>query len=150
MIESTPPLLTAALVALVVLLLVVTVLWRRASGRVGRHNAARGERARWGEEEAERLLKRAGYRVVDRQVHRRGVMWVDGDPLEISVRVDLVVKRRGRRYVAEVKTGHRAPDPTLPDTRRQLREYAAFFPDHRLLLVDVEARQIHQVRFDSS
>jgi Holliday junction resolvase-like predicted endonuclease len=100
-----------------------------------------------GERVAERLLQKAGYRIVDRQVHRTSTMLVDGNDVEIAVRVDLIVRRRRRAYVAEVKTGDNAPTPTLPATRRQLREYAAFFPKHGLLLVDVEARRILEISF---
>ena len=121
--------------------------WYRAAHRVGRANSRRGQRARAGEEDAERLLRRQGFRIVDRQVQGHGHIYVDGEALDIRVRVDLIVKRRGRRYVAEVKTGATAPDPTLPATRRQLREYAALFPDHGLLLVDAEAGTVHRVEF---
>jgi Holliday junction resolvase-like predicted endonuclease len=136
---------------LVGLLLVVCVGlawgWRRSAQRVGRANSLRGERARWGEQRAERLLQRKGYRIVGRQVQGHGHILVDGEALDIRVRVDLIVKRRGRRFVAEVKTGTTAPDPTHPATRRQLREYAALFPDHGLLLVDAEAGTVHRVEF---
>jgi len=129
------------------LIAVLAFGWWWSSQRVGRANARRGRRAQRGERTAERLLERAGFRIVDRQVHRTSTMRVDGEHLEIAVRVDLIVKKRRRRFVAEVKTGESAPSPTLPATRRQLREYAAFFPDHGLLLVDVEARRILEISF---
>jgi len=136
---------------LVALLTVACLLlawgWHRSRGRVGRANSTRGQRARAGEERAERLLERRGFRIVDRQVQGHGHIYIDGEALDIRVRVDLVVRRRGRRYIAEVKTGTTAPDPTHPATRRQLREYAALFPDHGLLLVDAEAGTVHRVEF---
>jgi hypothetical protein len=107
----------------------------------------RGNRARKGEDIAERMLRRSGFEVVDRQVHRVSTMIVDDEPVEISVRVDFIVRHRRRSFVAEVKTGAVAPSPTHPATRRQLREYGAFFPRHGLLLVDVEAGRIHEIRF---
>ncbi len=121
--------------------------WRRSANRTGRANSQRGKRARRGELRAERLLERKGYRIIGRQVQGHGHIVVDGEALDIRVRVDLIVKRRGRRFVAEVKTGTTAPDPTHPATRRQLREYAALFPDHGVLLVDAEANTVHRVEF---
>ena len=64
------------------------------------------------------------------------------------MRLDLEVERSGQLYVAEVKTGTLAPDPTLAATRRQLREYAALLPDHGMLLVDMESETITEVDFD--
>ena len=121
--------------------------WWWGMRRMARGNIRRGRRAMHGEQLAERLLQKAGYQVIDRQVYRTSTMVVDGDDVEIAVRVDLIVRRRRRAYVAEVKTGDCAPTPTLPATRRQLREYAAFFPRHGLLLVDVEARRIREIAF---
>ena len=138
--------LAAALVLLTGIFLMVAAWWWGAR-RVARANIRRGRRAQEGERVAERLLERAGYRIVGRQVHRTSTMCVDGEHVEISVRVDLIVRRRRHRFIAEVKTGSSAPSPTLPATRRQLREYAAFFPDHGLLLVDVEAHRILEVSF---
>ena len=61
-------------------------------------------------------------------------------------RADLLVEARsrsgflrGQRFVAEVKTGERAIDPTHPATRRQLMEYLHVFEVDGVLLVDREA-----------
>ncbi len=122
--------------------------WWWSRGRVRRGNMRRGHRARRGEDRAERLLRQAGFAVLDRQVHRVSTMGVDGEAVEIAVRVDFIVGRGRQRFVAEVKTGEIAPNPTHPATRRQLREYAEFFPAHGLLLVDMEAGRIHEISFD--
>lgn len=57
------------------------------------------------------------------------------------------MSRKGRRYVAEVKTGERAPDPCHPPTRRQLLEYAMVFEANEVLLVDVPAGEIRTISF---
>ena len=113
----------------------------------GRSSRTRNRVAQLGEADAERILEKAGFRVVERQARARWSMDVDGEPVEVDVRVDLLVQRRGRRYVAEVKTGERAPDPTHPPTRRQLLEYALVFDAREVLLVDVPAREIRAVAF---
>ena len=56
-------------------------------------------------------------------------------------------RRAASRFVAEVKTGSRAPDPTLPATRRQLLEYTFVFGVDRVLLVDAQAGVIRTVTF---
>lgn len=138
---------------LVVLTLMCTILflvaaWWWSAGGPSRASRARNARAVAGETEAEHLLARAGYRVVGRQVEGAWWMTVDGEPVEVLVRADLLVERGREPFVAEVKTGDRAPDPTLPATRRQLLEYGRVFEGHGLLLVDVERRRIREVRFD--
>ena len=132
------PLLIGLLSLLLLLVLLLAAALARSRARPGARSRARNAVAQQGEAEAERLLHRAGYRVVDRQAAFTSTLWVDGEAVEFGLRLDLVVERGGRHFVAEVKTGSRAPDPCFPATRRQLREYAALFPDHGLLLVDME------------
>jgi hypothetical protein len=77
-------------------------------------------------------------------------MIVDGTEVPVEIRVDLIVSRRGRRYVAEIKTGERAPDPRHPPTRRQLLEYALVFDAREVLLVDVPAGDVRSIAFPVS
>lgn len=108
---------------------------------------ARVHHAQEGEREAEHILADAGYTVLQRQIGASWEIWVDGTPVRVSVRADLIVERDGERFVAEVKTGTRAPDPTLPSTRRQLLEYTFVFGVDRVLLVDAQAGVIRTVTF---
>jgi len=100
-----------------------------------------------GEVRAERTLARAGYRILARQVERTVDIDVDGEIWECTVRADLLVERNGRTWVAEVKTGKVAPDPTAPTTRRQLMEYCIIFGVDCILLVDMEEDTIREIRF---
>lgn len=146
MLDSVPWLLLLLCLALLGLALVG---WSRAASRVRRRNLARQRVAAEGEAEAEQVLARAGFEVVDRQVTGRWALWIDGEPHEVHSRADLLVVRAGRRFVAEVKTGALAPDPRHPATRRQLLEYRLAFPVHGVLLVDMESRRVHRVDFPS-
>jgi hypothetical protein len=119
--------------------------WRAASVRWRLADMA--ARASAGEALAEKLLVRAGYRIEARQATERWSVRVDGEAHEVTLRADFVVARRGRRYVAEVKTGQTAPDVAAPATRRQLLEYRCAFAVDGVLLVDAEARRIHAVDF---
>jgi hypothetical protein len=119
----------------------VTRLWRRRVLR-GRRN-----RGRRGEEKAAKVLTDAGYRILEDQASREVTVQVDGAARPYTLRPDYLVQRRDQRYVAEVKTGKKAPNPLYTPTRRQLVEYGVCFPDHGLLLVDMETRRVHRVHW---
>jgi hypothetical protein len=121
-------------------------LWWRATA-VRWRLAEQSARATAGEALAEKLLTAAGFTVEARQATRRWSVSVDGEPQPITLRADFVVVRRGRRYVAEVKTGQAAPDVAAPATRRQLLEYRCAFGVDGVLLVDAEARRVHAIDF---
>jgi hypothetical protein len=73
---------------------------------------------------------------------------VDGRPVEVRCRADLLVTRRGRRFVAEVKSGAHHGDPTAPHTRRQLLEYQRAFAVDGFIVVDMARRHLHRVDLD--
>jgi hypothetical protein len=110
--------------------------------------ARRREQGRHGELNAVQVLTDAGYRILEDQARREVALWVDGRARSYTLRPDYLVARGDRRFVAEVKTGRKAPDPCYAPTRRQLLEYEVCFPDCGLLLVDMEARQVHEVGWD--
>ena len=142
---------TAVLAVVAVLILVVIAallfLLRRARGRVGRENRRRGGVARRAELEAEALLRDEGFTVLDRQVHLEYQLRVDGRELPARLRADLLVERRGRRFVADVKTGTEATRPSGPATRRQLLEYRLAYDVEGVLLIDMDRRRICEVEF---
>ena len=140
-------LLWLLIAVLSVLCLILVLALRLSQGKASRASRARNAHAQWGEQEAEYLLEAAGYAIVERQVARSWAMAVDGENVEASVRADLLVKRNGQLFVAEVKTGRLAPDPLYPPTRRQLLEYLFVFDPDGLLVVDVESRSIREVVF---
>lgn len=135
------------LLALALAALGFALAWWLAAGRGSRRSRRRTRRALNAETEAEHLLQELGYEVVERQVGRAWSFLVDGEPVEAAVRADLLVQRDGALYVAEVKTGTRAPDPSFPATRRQLLEYLMVFEPDGLLLVDMEQRNVMEVEF---
>ena len=141
-------------VVLIALCLLLAVGWWLASTRVRRHNQRRQRRALSGEVEAEAVLAHHGWHVEERQVTQRWFLEVDGEPLEVSCRADLLLRAdavpgvpRGCRYVADVKTGEQAPRPGHPSTRRQLLEYQLAFEVDGVLLVDMAAGTVHHIDF---
>ena len=123
----------------VLLQCVACVRWLRAyrSRRLGK----RGER------EARSLLAAAGFSILDAQTTRRYRVRVDGKELQVDLRADFVVERRGATFVAEVKGGPVVNDPLHTPTRRQLLEYEVAFDVDGVLLVDTPRRKIWRVAF---
>lgn len=107
-------------------------------------------RARRLERAAIRHLKQNGFDVLEGQVDRAAVVWVNGEAHDYHVRVDyLVTDAQGKVFVAEVKSGQQAPSPTHAATRRQLLEYQIVYKDtDGVLLVDMTRRDIHVIHFD--
>lgn len=130
----------------IALTLVALALFTRkwARSRVARRRAARALR---GERRAAGLLSRHGYRLRDAQLAITYSPALGGRGFPVALRADYLVSRGGRRYVAEVKTGERAPSLSHAPTRRQLLEYSVAFDVDGVLLVDVEAGSVEEVVF---
>lgn len=145
MLESQIPWALAALALAAVLVQTARLAWLRR--RPGRRARARLERALKGEHDAERLLERQGFAIEARQAPAELELRVDGASVQVGVRADLIVRRRGERFVAEVKTGKLAPRIQHAATRRQLLEYTLAFDVDGVLLVDAEAGLVQRVEF---
>lgn len=115
--------------------------WKRFAFQI------RVKRGREAEKDAYELFKRQGFMVLDQQISTRVTYLVDGIAQESTVRADYLVSKDGKTYIAEVKSGGSAPNPTYPQTRRQLLEYALLFHNPNLLLVDMEAEEIREIQF---
>jgi hypothetical protein len=142
------PLALSLSIACLVALALALLAWWWERGRIARANRGRQRIATRGEADAVALLVGEGYAIVDRQAIASLVITIDGDPVEVGCRADLIVSRRGELFVAEVKTGGSAPDPRRPNTRRQLLEYLLAFDVDGVLLVDMTAGRVHAIGFD--
>ena len=136
------PALGGALLLLGVLLGAAAVRWR-SRRRIARHRRM----GREGQVRALKLLRRAGYRVLDTEVAATGRVRVDGTPVDYRVRADAIVRRGFRRYVAEFKGGAESAAITNRATRRQLLEYALLFDVAGVLLVDASRGRVHRIEF---
>jgi hypothetical protein len=135
------------LFVLVVLVATATLRIRTRWLRVRRERVF--GRARLLETAAQDVLARRGYAVEARKLRRTLHVLVDGNASTYTIELDyLVSDLEDRLYVAEVKTGRRAPDPAYTPTRRQLIEYDLAFPEAEgLLLVDMETQRVHEIQF---
>lgn len=107
----------------------------------------RMRRAIAGEDRTEALLARAGYVLLARQPRLTFPLLLDGDPRTVELRADWLVARGGRRFVADTKTGRRAPSLEHAPTRRQLLEYRVAYDVEGVLLIDAETDTIHEIVF---
>ena len=107
----------------------------------------RWQGARQAEVAAEGLLHRAGYRILERQPVVRWTVLLDGQPRAVTLRPDLLVAGRSGRYVVEVKSGLQAPNALSRATLRQLLAYRAALAVDGVLLLDMEAGRLQEVRF---
>jgi hypothetical protein len=135
--------LFALAVATITLVLGRSAARRWAAWKLRRRMA----RARRLEADAAELLVAAGYDVLDRQVAGVLPMRVDGAEQAAPLRADYIARRGRRRFVVEVKSGVRAPDPGDRATRRQLLEYAVAWRAHGTLLVNAEAGAVQEIEF---
>lgn len=136
--------LALALGAIILVMLAGRWARRRRRSRIARRRGAHAVR---GEAEATRLLSEHGYDVIETQASRTWHLETDQGWLPIELRADLIVEHRGRRMVAEVKTGDSAPSLGNAATRRQLLEYRVAYPVDGALLVDVDNGRIVEVEF---
>jgi hypothetical protein len=100
-----------------------------------------------GEKRARALLKKEGFRIESEQDAGTYTLLVDGRQQTVRLRADFLVERRGRVFVAEVKSGIESVKVTGRGTRRQLLEYLFAFEVDGILLVDMQTDSIREVVF---
>jgi hypothetical protein len=137
-----------ALVGVAVLFLVLggwleglrrTFVARRAASKAAKHGLK-------SEKDAEKLLKKLGYTVIQRQPPASYWAVVDGEPKAINVAGDLLLEKNGQTFLAEVKTG-KAAKLEHEGTRRQILEYQLAFGVDGILLLDMDAKVMRTIRF---
>ncbi len=144
----------ARLVWVVAACLVVCVCWwsrklwaRWREGAPERALKRRQRRAGRAEEDAAGVLRAHGYAIEADQAEHHWHVGLDGSPFEVELRADYLVRRGRKRYVAEVKSGYAAPSLGTAATRRQLLEYRVAYDVDGVLLVDMEAVNVHRIDF---
>ena len=101
------------------------------------------------EKKAVKILIKSGYKIVATQQSLPARMYVDGVEQKYFIRPDVVVKKKGKLFLVEVKYGDVATNPLYKDTRRQLLEYDLFSNTYGLLLVDMNSEKVHNISFFS-
>jgi len=101
-----------------------------------------------GEIKAGHFLKKKGYEILNYQKEIKYCYEVENEIIEVRLRPDYIVKKNGKKYIAEVKTGEFAPDVKKNKlTRRQLLEYNFATDNYGVLLIDIDKEQILKIKF---
>ena len=107
----------------------------------------RFKKAKKAETEAEILLVKSGFKVLDSQVAEKFSIIIDGTVHLVEAKPDIIAEKKGKKYIVEVKTGEKAIKPTNPSTRRQLLEYSLVFKDFEVLLFDMTNQNLYELDF---
>lgn len=134
-------------VLILALILSACVLFFFPRTRTRLRRRRRLTRARKGEAEAIQFFEDQGYTIVDMQQKKTLVTWINGNPRYHNLMADFVVKKGGKTYIVEVKTGKQPPRPTSADTRRELLEYFLAYRPYGILVVDLQKKTMHTIAF---
>lgn len=99
------------------------------------------------EDAAITFLERCGFKLEDVQARTTWPVHVDGERVDVEIIADLIVSKKRRRYIAEVKSTTRVARIQFGPTRRQLLEYRLAFGIDSILLVDMEKLEISEIEF---
>lgn len=135
----------AALAAFGALSFAAALRWSR--WRTSAQSRRRARRGFAGQAAAAKLLAGAGYTVLDANPRIDWVTVLGGQEQTVELRADYLVSRRGRHYIAEVKTGDAADFFGSSATRRQILEYQLAFGVDGVLLVCPERRTVEPIAF---
>ena len=135
----------AALTAFGALSFAAALRWSR--WRISAKSRRRARRGFAGQAAAAKLLAGAGYTVLDANPRIDWATVQGGQEQTVELRADYLVSRRGRHYIAEVKTGDAADFLGNSATRRQILEYQLAFGVDGVLLVCPERRTVEPIEF---
>ncbi len=132
---------------LIIVLLVIIFLQKRKLGASVRSISRARLQGAAGERVAQIWLKKHGFKNIQSQSVFHCSYFIDGDEKKFDIKPDFLATKSGEEWLIEVKTGAAASPSTIA-TRRQLREYAALFPEKRFALFDGTKKRLHEVEFD--
>lgn len=99
-------------------------------------------------QDAEEVLKKSGFKIIEKDLKKSIVINVDGrDHLGI-VPADFVVGRDKKRFLVIARGGSFTIDPTIPALRRELLEAQTVYNTEELILLNMSDQSIHEIRFE--
>jgi Holliday junction resolvase len=134
---------------IVVLVLIVFFLyWLLGSPkRRLKRNRVKGAK---GEKRVEKYLENNGYYDIISQPEVKVNFYINNRKVDFIIRPDFIARKSGQDFLIEVKTGKSADIINNSKTRRQLREYAACFPNHKYILFDADKMEANLVKFPTT
>ncbi len=107
----------------------------------------RFSKSRQAEKEAEKILRKNGYTIIDIQKSKPLLITIGDKIHRYLVRIDYLARKRGKVYVVEVKSGEKIPYITNRETRRQMLEYYLAYQPSGILLLNMKNKSISEVKF---
>jgi len=107
----------------------------------------RFSKSRQAEKEAEKILKKNGYAIIDTQKSKPLLITIGNKIHRYLVRIDYLARKSGKVYVVEVKSGEKIPYITNRETRRQMLEYYLAYQPSGILLLNMKNKSISEVKF---
>ena len=107
----------------------------------------RFSKSRQAEKEAEKILRKNGYAIIDAQKSKPLLITMGDKIHRYLVRIDYLVRKRGKVFVVEVKSGEKIPYITNRETRRQMLEYYLAYQPCGILLLNMKNKNISEVKF---
>jgi CRISPR/Cas system-associated exonuclease Cas4 (RecB family) len=107
----------------------------------------RFSKSRQAEKEAEKILRKNGYAIIDAQKSKPLLITIGDKIHRYLVRIDYLVRKRGKVFVVEVKSGEKIPYITNRETRRQMLEYYLAYQPCGILLLNMKNKNISEVKF---
>jgi Holliday junction resolvase len=107
----------------------------------------RFSRSRLAEKDAEKLLQKKGYAIVDIQKSKPILITIGDKIHRYLIRIDYLVRKKGKVYVVEVKSGEKNPYITNRETRRQMLEYYLAYQPNGIILLNMRNKSISEVKF---
>ena len=113
----------------------------------GKKLRQRFSKSRQAEKEAEKILRKNGYTIIDIQKSKPLLITIGDKIHRYLVRIDYLARKRGKVYVVEVKSGEKIPYITNRETRRQMLEYYLAYQPSGILLLNMKNKTISEVKF---
>jgi hypothetical protein len=123
--------------------LILYVLLQKQKQRKGRKHQSMGVHA---EEKAIITLQKQGFKLIDRSPKTSHFILISGAPHPIQATPDLLMKKGNQKWIFEIKS-QKSANIHRADVRRQLREYAALFPNYHLAFFDANTHQWMEIIF---
>ncbi|MCT4643478.1 MAG: Dna2/Cas4 domain-containing protein [Carboxylicivirga sp.] len=99
--------------------------------------------------QAKNFLKSEGFKIVDYQSTYEHRFLEDDEVQFVEIQPDYIVKKNGKTYIVEVKSGSHATSARYKHTRRQLLEYDYVVENDGVYLLDMEKKELKLVQFKS-
>lgn len=99
------------------------------------------------EKEAYKRLTQLGYKIIGNNIKHNYSLQANQENINIGLEIDYLVKKKGKTYIIEVKSGESATQITNSNTRRQILEYSLFIKNDGVFLLDMEKEELQEIVF---